>query len=234
MAHKIYLRATEFQRRRKDQGVREWCAKHVEDVETFAEELDPSLWAEAKRFAAAFESEAKPKLSALRIPIPLGGGGHYPLLYFLARLTKPNTAIETGVGAGFSTKAILVALARNGFGRLYSSDFPIFRLQNPEKYIGCLVDEDLKKSWELHIAGDRQNLRKILARIDKVDLFHYDSDKRYLARKYVMENIGSRFTRDTVMVMDDIQDNFFFRDYSEGRNFRVFECLGKYAGVIGV
>jgi hypothetical protein len=35
--------------------------------------------------------------------------------------------------AGFSSSAILTALKENGEGILYSSDFPYFRIKNPEK-----------------------------------------------------------------------------------------------------
>ena len=73
----------------------------------------------------------------------LGGGGAYNIIYFLTRLIKPKIIFETGVGAGYSTYAFLTAIKENNLGTLYSSDFPYFRLNKPERYIGFLVTDDL-------------------------------------------------------------------------------------------
>ena len=92
-----------------------------------------------------------------KIKYDLGGGGFYPLLFFIVKYIKPNIVVETGVAAGFSSYAILKAIEENKKGRLYSSDFPYFRIPNPEKYIGIIVPEKLKKSWDLLIDGDNIN-----------------------------------------------------------------------------
>ena len=102
---------------------------------------------------------ADEKLKAL--DYDLGGGGNSPLLYFLVRSMRPRIVVETGVAAGFSSSAILTALKENGEGILYSSDFPYFRIKNPEKYIGLLVDEELKGNWTCLKQGDRFNLPEI-------------------------------------------------------------------------
>ena len=45
-------------------------------------------------------------------------------LYAVLRTVRPRIAVETGVCNGFSTAFSLLALERNGEGRLYSIDLP--------------------------------------------------------------------------------------------------------------
>ena len=76
------------------------------------------------------------------IQVDLGGGGNYYLLYFLVRKVNPKIVVETGVAAGWSSLSILRAFQKSGFGKLYSSDFPYFRLNKPEKYIGIVTQKE--------------------------------------------------------------------------------------------
>jgi len=173
-------------------------------------------------------------LEAVRqLPLGLGGAAHYRLLYFLVRATCPAVVVETGVAAGFSTRAILSAIGANGRGHLYSSDFPYFRMNHPEKLIGYVVEDELKHNWELFLHGDSANLDLILPKAGLISLLHYDSDKSYGGRRLVMQKMSERLTPDAIIIMDDIQDNFFFRDYvlRTGIPFRVFEFQGKFVGV---
>ena len=80
-------------------------------------------------------------------------------------IAEPKTILETGVAAGFSSQSFLSALAKNGSGKLYSSDYPYFRIPNPEKYIGIVVDKELQNNWELYIEGDKANLDKIIRKL---------------------------------------------------------------------
>jgi predicted O-methyltransferase YrrM len=91
----------------------------------------------------AIEKYAKDKLSKLNVT--LGGGGNYILLNFLIRKFKLKNVVETGVAAGWSSLAILRAFKKNGMGNLYSSDFPYYRLKNPEQYIGILAKNEINK-----------------------------------------------------------------------------------------
>lgn len=110
---------------------------------------------------------------------------------------------------------------QNGIGQLFSSDFPIFRYHEPEQYVGYLVDEALKHRWQLHLKGDRDNLNHILPQLRKIDLVHYDSDKTYGGRKFFMQRVAPYLHERSVVLMDDIQDNFFFRDYVALRISRI-------------
>jgi len=210
-----------------------WCADVVEDTVAFAAGLDATLWHEAITFA---DELAKRSGALGNFRESLGGGGHYPLLYFLTRRLEPAVVVETGVAAGFSSAAFLAGMAKNGRGHLYSSDFPAFRLSRPEEHVGTLVAPDLRPRWTLSLRGDRRNLPAILETAGPVNLFHYDSDKTYSGREFAMNAIAPHLAAGAVVVMDDIQDNLFFRDYVTRRTgpFRVFAFEGKYVGVVGI
>ncbi|MFM8552507.1 MAG: class I SAM-dependent methyltransferase [Nitrospiraceae bacterium] len=234
MLRKAIVRVLEFPGRSESAQARAWCEAHAMPYEPLLERLDASLWAETQAFTRALSRQATSALQQL--DVHLGGGGHYPLLYFLVRLTKPAVAVETGVAAGYSTQAMLAAMDRSGTGHLYSSDFPYFRLKAPTQYIGWLVEERLKPRWDLLLEGDRINLAAIVRKAGSINLFHYDSDKSYAGRRFALTYIEPHLAPRAIVVMDDIQDNGFFRDYVEqtGTPFHVFRFEEKYLGVLGL
>ncbi len=210
-----------------------WLESNCILFEDYAIGIDPNLWENSKKACEKIKIEANTKLK--KIKYDLGGGGFYPLLYFLVSLKKPKVIIETGVAAGYSSYAILKAIERNGMGRLYSSDFPYFRIPNPEKYIGIIIPEKLKKSWDLLIDGDNINLPIISKKIKKIDIFHYDSDKSYIGRKNALNLLKNNIDSSTTLIMDDIQDNSFFHDYIlkfKNLKWYIFKFEGKYIGFI--
>jgi predicted O-methyltransferase YrrM len=235
---KLAYRFVDSGQHEHDAALSAWLETQACDFSEFAQDLNPDLWAEAKRYAKDARAKADAQLSAL--PVTLGGGGYTELLYFLTRYLRPETVVETGVAAGHSSRAVLTALARNketgGIeGHLYSSDFPYFRIDNPEQYIGVLVEDTLKPNWTLEIDGDEKNLPKIAARCGRVGLFHYDSEKRYAGRQAALDLLTPVLDRDSIVVMDDINDNAFFKDYveREGGAFQVFRFEGKFVGLKG-
>lgn len=209
-----------------------WAKNNAMSIESYCSRVNTKLWHETIEVVSYIEISAKKVLCSMNVDF--GGGGAYPLLYFLIRNNKPKVVVETGVAAGWSSLTILEALARNDHGVLYSSDFPYFRLENPEKYIGILVPEALRKNWILDIRGDVVALESIAKRVETIDFFHYDSDKSYSGRKSALKIIRNKLGNDSIFVMDDIQDNIFFKTLVETSGYRyfVFEFNGKYVGLI--
>ncbi len=217
----------------QDQNLK-WIKENVTEVSNFAKPLSPDLWEEAIIQSKIIEQNANKTLE--NIPYDLGGGADYPLLYFLTRYLSPGNVLETGVASGFSSYAILSALQKNGKGTLYSSDFPYFRIKDPERYIGIVVEKNLRKNWNLFIEGDENNLPKIFKIVKKIDIFSYDSDKTYSGRSKTLKKVSKFLTENSVIIMDDIQDNSFFYDYIKENNisnWKVFEFNNKYLGIIG-
>lgn len=214
--------------------VLEWCERHASDIRDWVLPDQASLWENALSFAEKMKLEAEATLQGL--DVQLGGGGHYGLLYFLVSSIKPSVVVETGVAAGFSSKAILTAMNENGSGHLFSSDFPYCRLEQPEKYIGVLVDNSLKERWSLHIEGDRKNIPAIVSELQPgcLDLFHYDSDKSYSGRQFAFNALEPFLSDSSICIFDDIQNNWHFRDLVKSQTWpwKVFEFGGKYLGLI--
>ena len=145
---------------------------------------------------------------------------------------KPKTVVETGVAAGFSSYSILEALSRNGGGKLFSSDFPYFRVKNPEKFIGYVVPDSLRTNWSLDIRGDEFAIPAICKNVDTIDMFHYDSDKSYSGRLFAIQQIQKKLSSNSIVLIDDIQDNLFFKNLMDYLRceYQVFEFEGKYVG----
>ena len=71
--------------------------------------------------------------------------------------------------------------------------------------------------------------------VSQVDLFHYDSDKRYAGRQKAMELVSLKLADDGLVIMDDIHDNIFFMELCQrsDKPFKIFEFEGKHIGLLG-
>ena len=232
MLHKVWLRVAALPRRREPAASARWCATVATEVAEWARARDPGLWDAAVEAAGAQRAYAEGRIRELGLD--LGGGGHHPLLTFLVRWRRPARVLETGVAAGFSSRAILLVLRANGAGELRSSDFPYFRLEDPERYVGYLVEPELRQGWRVETDGDRRNLPRLLADWPTLDLFHYDSDKSASGRRFAERLVLPRLVPGGFAVFDDVQDDLSFRRLTArlGWPWWVFPFEGKYAGVV--
>lgn len=207
-----------------------WIAANSISAEQLAKSLDAKLWDEAGTFDRALSRRARTALKD--VPYKLGGGSHHRFLYWLTRYKRPRTIVETGVAAGWSSSAFLAALARNRAGKLYSSDLPYFRIPNPERFVGILVDDKLRGRWVLRLEGDEVNLPLILAEVSTIDLFHYDSDKMASGREYAVALVRGKLAAGGIIMMDDIANDSWFRDYVTAHSLPHRVIDGRY-GIIG-
>ncbi len=231
LVHKVLKRLE----KNEEPKARAWAEQKVRrTIQEFCRASDEVIWNEADAESRALERTAQSVLS--KIPYHLGGGGAHPLLYFLIRTHRPRVVFETGVAAGWSSSAILTALDKNQHGNLFSSDFPYFRLSEPEKYVGALVDERLEDRWNLDVRGDALAIPNFLSQIGShpVDFLHYDSDKSYSGRDFVLRALLEKFSNTAVLLIDDIQDNFHFRDFVTQHELEheVFAFEGKFVGLV--
>ena len=210
----------------------EWLKKHKTSWENHLKSMDIEIFDETNKIINELIRENKEKLS--KLDVKLGGSANQFLLYFLIRKFKPSVIFETGVAAGHSSRAILKALKTNQKGKLYSSDFPYFRIKNSEKYIGILVEEELKDVWHLSIEGDSINIKEFLKIENTIDFFHYDSDKSYKGKQATFNLVKDYISKGGFFIFDDIQDDNFFRDIitQNNLNFKVFSFENKYVGLI--
>lgn len=219
------------QQLKRRKPARHWAAAQAGDLEGYLRSLDAGLWAESAAFAAQLAQDGARILAGSRVV--QGGGGAYALLYFLTRHARPEVAVETGVASGWSSTAILAAMEANGTGRLWSSDLPYADRDGSEAAIGILVPEALRPRWTLCTQGDRVCLPGFMDDCARIDLFHYDSDKKPAGREFAWGLVKPRLAPGAVVIFDDIQDNFQFRDLvaREGVAFQVFEFEDKFIGL---
>ncbi len=212
-----------------------WAKDNSILLKPWLETLDSSLWGETLVATELIRESCSATISNLLSEgIDLGGGGSLELLYFWTRKIRPSLILESGVAAGWSSYAFLLALKDIGSGKLLSSDLPYFRIKNPESFIGILVPKELRGlHWQLEIQGDDFNIPKLLSHGSKLQLIHYDSDKRKSGRKKFLERIERYLDSDCILIMDDIQNNLAFKEYVEFKNkvFTVIESEGKYVGI---
>jgi predicted O-methyltransferase YrrM len=219
-----------------------WAASVAVDPADVLGALDPLVWEEAQRFASDMRLHAARRLTQLREErgLSMGGSADYRILFFLVRHFQPCVVVETGVAMGYSTRAILAALRCNSRGgRLYSSDLPYARIDDAESLIAYLVEDELRDSaWTLYTDGDRRALPRIANVVEdrSVDLLHYDSDKSASGRDFAMRCLSRSLARDAVIVIDDCNDNLWFRDFAtaSGRPWKVFTYVEKWPKFIGV
>ena len=229
-----------FKKFEKDSSVAalKWAKLNTKfTTEDLCKLIDAQLYIESLHDIKIIENDAKNRFS--KLDVPMGGAGNFFLLYFLVRKIKPSIIVETGVAAGWSSLFILRALSKNGKGKLYSSDFPYFRLKNPKKYIGCLAKNEInKKDWYLDIRGDDLAVPEITKMIkdSPIDLLHYDSDKSNSGRNKVLKNLRSNINDKTIIIFDDIQNNCHFKNLIEKtkKDYFILEFQGKYLGIIGI
>jgi predicted O-methyltransferase YrrM len=130
--------------------------------------------------------------------------------YAVARITKPEVIIETGVDKGLGSILLASALLRNGHGRLYGTDI--------KADAGSLISGRYAKVAEV-LYGD--SIRSLQAFDRPIDLFINDSDHSaaYEAAEY--EVIAPKLSPGAIVLADNAHSTDALMDWSErkGRRF---------------
>jgi len=177
---------------------------------------------------------AEARSLALLAKAKMGGPGHLDLIYAATKLSGAQRVVETGVAYGWSSLAILAALADRPNARLVSVDMPYPKMNN-EDDVGVAVPARFRAPWSLVRAPDRRGIAKAISLVGgSIDLCHYDSDKSYYGREFAYPLLWNALGSGGIFISDDIQDNFAFREFVEGLglDFAVTTSEGKYVGVI--
>lgn len=234
MLRKVGNRIDGLRNARRDSQALAWYEARAVAFDEVASTRDAQLWEEGVQAADAAASRAQERLHAIGETM---GGGTASMLYFLVRTRRPQCVVETGVAAGLSSQAILQALERNAQGgRLFSSDFPYFRKKDPESLVGIAVEPELRKRWTVYLEGDRANLPRIRQTCGPIDLLVYDSDKSRAGRAFAMDYLIPQMTDTGLIVMDDIDDNDFFKQFvcAAASDFSIFRYHGRHVGMVEV
>lgn len=170
---------------------------------------------------------------AQRAGVVMGGPGDLDLIHRAILAIGATRVVETGVAYGWSTLAALDALQETG-GTLVSVDMPYPKAGN-EGDVGIVVPDRFRDRWTLVRQPDRNGIRQALARFGgMIDLAHFDSDKSYAGRMFAFPLLWRALRPGGLLISDDIQDNFGFRDFaaSLGLEPAVTESDAKYVGIL--
>lgn len=130
------------------------------------------------------------------------------LCYAITRLVRPEVVVETGVGAGISSWALLLAMARNETGHLYSIDLPTPRSRALSE-VGCLVPSDLRRRWSLRLGASRKVLPRLMSELGEIDVFLHDSRHSYANQKFEYAVTWPHLRRGGILISDDVRSDAF-------------------------
>lgn len=151
-------------------------------------------------------------------------------LYVAVRLSRPQTAFETGVFDGVSSAIILLALSRNGQGSLVSIDLPATETIEgstnfmpettlpPGSQPGWLVPDYLRDRYRLVLGDSKALLPDLLAQYQKIDLFFHDSLHTFEHQYFEYTQAWPHLSDGGLLLSDDIFWNpAFYRFCKEQR-----------------
>jgi predicted O-methyltransferase YrrM len=132
-------------------------------------------------------------------------------IWCLVRHRQPRHVVETGVGHGFTSRFILEAMERNGFGHLWSIDLPPLDPGLRAK-IGIAVADRIKHRWTLIAGSSKRQLPLLLDQLGGIDMFVHDSLHTEANVGFEMREAWENLRAGGAMVIDDIDTNWGFRN----------------------
>lgn len=155
------------------------------------------------------------------------------LLYIVARLTKPDIVLETGVWHGVSSFALLSALEANGGGRLDSIDLPPM---DPKTRVdvGSAVPAHLRARWTLTKGSARSTLPTILTELRSYDLFVHDGEHTYNNMMFEFRQVWPFLKSGGLIIVDDAHWNDSVLDFRDEVNCGMWSMERKKGGFVVV
>ncbi len=140
-------------------------------------------------------------------------------LYVITRMLRPRHAVESGVSSGLSSAHILMALERNGVGRLHSIDLPQYqkaeKRTNEElswsvphgKDSGWGIPARLRRDWDLRKGRSEDILPTLVNQLPSIDLFCHDSPWTPKHLAFEFETIRPKLHSRSIVVADNTDVN---------------------------
>ena len=134
--------------------------------------------------------------------------------YAAVRALAPQCVVETGVANGVSSSYLLLALHKNGKGRLHSIGLDDPAFLPPGEKPGWLVPAWLRGMWQIHIGDARQLLPSLLSQLGSIDIFVHDSLHTYEHMCWEFETAYPALRRGGLLFSDDALWNSAFHDFA--------------------
>lgn len=142
-----------------------------------------------------------------------GDAGLARSIWCLIRHTAPQRVVETGVGHGVTSRIILDALEKNGYGHLWSIDLPPLE-KVWQKQVGIAVDDLHKHRWSYIKGPSRLRLPELLLKLGRVDLFIHDSLHSERNVRFELDGVWPILKPGGALVIDDVDANRGFQSFT--------------------
>ena len=149
--------------------------------------------------------------------------------YAAVRALAPEIVVETGVASGVSSSYLLLALQKNGRGKLHSIELGDVRYLPPEKAPGWIVPDWLKSRRELQIGDSRALLPAMLTKLGTIDVFIHDSLHTYDHMLWEYRTAYPFLRPGGLLISDDASWNPAFPEFSaevRAMRFRILRGVG--------
>lgn len=134
--------------------------------------------------------------------------------YAAVRALGPEYIIETGIANGVSSSYLLLALQKNGRGRLHSIGLADAAFLPRGKEPGWLVPQSLRDAWHLHLGDARDILPGLLTRLGNVGIFIHDSLHTYDHMTWEFQTAYPHLLPGGLLFSDDALWNGAFHDFA--------------------
>jgi predicted O-methyltransferase YrrM len=146
--------------------------------------------------------------------------GWREFLFIVVRAVKPNIMIETGSFDGLSTAVILLAMAKNNRGTLFTIDLPNPRLPSDIKADPAwIVPDYLRNRLQLKKGKSSEHLESIIEQVEGVDLFYHDSWHTYENLMFEYQTAWSALNQGGLLMSEYLPDlNDAFKDFIKDKD----------------
>lgn len=145
--------------------------------------------------------------------------GWREFLFIVVRAVKPNIMIETGSFDGLSTAVILLAMAKNDKGTLFTIDLPNPRLPtdiNAEP--AWVVPDYLRDRLQLKKGPVLQYLEPVIKQVGEVDMFYHDSWHTYENMMFEYQTVWAALRPGGLLMSEYLPDlNDAFKDFTKDK-----------------
>jgi hypothetical protein len=177
-------------------------------IRTFLNEpFQTSTFADCLRHAETYFHQAKVKAADLYAKKIL-------IQYAAIRAFAPDVVVETGVASGVSTSHILLALQKNGRGKLHSIELGDPQYLPPGQPPGWIVPDWLRANWDLRIGDSRLLLPQLFAERPVIDVFIHDSLHTYDHMLWEFRMAYSALRPGGLLISDDATWNRSFSEFA--------------------
>jgi predicted O-methyltransferase YrrM len=128
--------------------------------------------------------------------------------------TRPENVVETGVARGITSRIVLEAFERNGFGRLWSIDIPPLIETDLQSETASAVPDSLRGRWRYLEGSSRKRLPALVGVLGSIDLFVHDSMHTTRNVGFELDQVWPALRAGGLVVVDDVERNSAFANFS--------------------